>query len=87
MKKTQTENVILESYQDIELLVTYEYETTTQVEDFHGKQELSYTSVEITYVELVIAGEQVKFNAKGNILPHLTKKQIETLESELQILN
>lgn len=87
MKETRTENVILESYAGIELLVTYDYEESSQVEDFHGMQELTYSSATITYVELVIGGDSIAIDTKCNLLPYLTKSQIKSLESQLEVYN
>jgi hypothetical protein len=85
MTHTNTENVILDSYAKIELLVTYDYEQVTQIEDFHGRQELVHYDIDINNVELVIAGQVVNVGGKSNLFPYLTGKQLNEIQSELQI--
>jgi hypothetical protein len=84
-KQTQTENVILETLGNIELQVTYTYEDVRSTEECHGTHDTSYTDVSINYVELLIAGEGVKVNHRSNLLPSLTSKQINEIESMLQV--
>ena len=85
MKYTKTENVISESYANIELLVTYDFELVKQYEDFHGTQDTSYYEIEITNIELVIANKSVSINGEVNLLPYITSKQETEIKSELQI--
>jgi hypothetical protein len=84
-KQTQTENVILETLGNIELQVTYTYEDVRSTEECHGMHDTSYTDVSINYVELLIAGEGVKFNHRSNLLPLLTPKQVYEIEGMLQV--
>jgi hypothetical protein len=84
-KKTQTENVILETIGNIELQVTYTYEDVKSTEECHGMHDTSYTDVSIKYVELLIAGESVKVNLRSNLLPLLSPKQISEIEGMLQV--
>lgn len=84
-KETRTENVILESYGDIELLVTYTYEHIKSQEECHGIHDTSYLDIDISHVELIIAGESVKVNGKSNILMSLTPRQRNEIESQLQV--
>ena len=84
-KQTKTENVILESFGNIQLEVTYIFEEVKSTEECHGIHDTSYTNVDITYVELLIAGETVKFNQKSNLISSLTPKQINEIESMLQV--
>jgi len=84
-KQIKTENVILESYGNIELLVTYTYEEVRQVEEGHGYHTMTYTDVDITYVELVIAGESLRVNGESNLTNSLTPKQRSEIESQLHI--
>jgi hypothetical protein len=84
-KKTQTENVILETIGNIELQVTYTYEDVRSTEECHGMHDTSYTDVSIKYVELLIAGESVKVNLRSNLLPLLSPKQISEIEGMLQV--
>lgn len=85
MKYTKTENVILDSYADIELLVTFEYEYVKQEEDFHGTQDTSFYDIKITFIELVIAGNPLQIGNKTNLIPYLNGKQMTEIESQLQI--
>ena len=85
MKYTKTQNVILESYANIELLVTFDYELVTQQEDFHGTQDTSYYEIELTDIELIIANQSVTINGKVNLLPFLTGKQETEIKSQLEI--
>jgi len=84
-KQTQTENVILETLGNIELQVTYTYEDVRSMEECHGTHDTSYTDINITYVELLIAGEGVKVNHRSNLLPSLTPKQVYEIEGMLQV--
>lgn len=84
-KKTQTENVILETIGNIELQVTYTYEDVRSTEECHGTHDTSYTDVSINYVELLIAGESVKVNNRTNLLHSLSSKQVNEIEGMLQI--
>jgi hypothetical protein len=84
-KRTQTENVILETLGNIELQVTYTYEDVRSTEECHGMHDTSYTDVSIKYVELLIAGESVKVNLRSNLLPLLSPKQISEIEGMLQV--
>lgn len=85
MKETKTQNVILESCANIELLVTFDYELVVQQEDFHGTQDTSYYDIELTYVELVIANQSLSIGGKVNLLPYLTGKQEDEIRSQLEI--
>jgi hypothetical protein len=80
-----TENIILESYDEVELLVTYSYEEVRQIEEGHGFHDLSYTDVNVTFVELVIGGESVKMEGKANLLPHLNPRQLSKIIGQLSI--
>lgn len=84
-KETRTENVILDSYADIELLVTFEYLYVKQEEDFHGIQDTSFYDIKITFIELVIAGNPLQIGNKTNLIPYLSGKQMTEIESQLQI--
>lgn len=84
-RKSQTENVILETLGNIELQVTYTYEDIRSTEECHGMHDTSYTDVSINYVELLIAGESVKVNNRTNLLHSLSPKQISEIEGMLQI--
>ena len=84
-KQSRTENVILESYGNLELQVTYNSEYIRSSEECHGMHDTSYTDVDINYVELVIAGESLKVNGRTNLLHFLTPKQRSEIESMLQI--
>lgn len=84
-KQTRTENVILESLSNIELLVTYSYEYVLGTEECHGYHNTSYTDIDIEYVELVIAGESVTIKGTNNLVMSLTPKQRSEIESSLQV--
>jgi len=84
-KQTKTENVILESFGNIQLEVTYIFEEVKSTEECHGMHDTSYTDVSINYVELLIAGESVKVNLRSNLLPLLSPKQISEIEGMLQV--
>jgi hypothetical protein len=84
-KQTKTENVILESFGNIQLEVTYIFEEVKSTEECHGIHDTSYTNVDINYVEMLIAGESVKINNRTNLLHFLTPKQINEIESMLQV--
>jgi hypothetical protein len=84
-KQTKTENVILESFGNIQLEVTYVFEEVKSTEECHGVHDTSYTNLDISYVELLIAGEVVKVNQTSNLLSSLTPKQINEIESMLQV--
>ena len=84
-KQTKTENVILESFGNIQLEVTYVFEEVKSTEECHGVHDTSYTDININYVELIIAGEGIKVNHRSNLLPSLTPKQINEIESMLQV--
>ena len=81
--KSNTENVILDSFAKVELLVSYNYEEVIQYEECHGVHDTSYIDIDITYVELVIAGKGIGIN----LIQHLDSKQIQELQSNLQIEN
>lgn len=64
----------------IEILVGYDYEKSgPQIEECHGYHDVgNLVSVKLTSVEVIICGTGI------DILPQMTKKQIERIE---QILN
>lgn len=85
MKKTDTINILLDGFTKIELLVTFNYEFIRWQEEGHGIHDFSYTDVDITYVELVIAGKSVDLGKSNNLLPFLTHDQINALIDQLEI--
>lgn len=84
-KQTLTENILMDEFADVELLVTYTHTETRVTEEGHGVHTWYESEVEITYVELVIAGESVKVKEGTNLLPLLTKKQLGKIESNLSV--
>lgn len=84
MKSQQTQIIVDEN--GIELLVTFSYEYVLQIEECHGRHDMSYYDIEIESVELAIAGETIDFGKdKGNILPFLKNKQVKTIQEQLEI--
>lgn len=82
----QEKTQLISSDNGVELLVTFEYQEEIQIEECHGVHTIYNYDVEITYVEIVIVGENLVFpDKKVNILPLLNKKQLEHIENSLQI--
>ena len=83
MKRINTESILDEA--GIEMLVTYEYTEESQIEDFHGRQEISYVDVVITNIELIVSGHTFNMEGKYNLLPYLNEKQLKEITSQLEI--
>jgi hypothetical protein len=63
-----------------ELLIGYDFETTKREEEFHGFHTFYDQTIELTSVEIVIAGEGI------DILEKLTPKQRKAIVKELNDL-
>jgi len=63
-----------------ELLIGYDFETTKREEEFHGFHTFYDQTIELTSVEIVIAGKGI------DILDKLTQKQKQAIINELQEL-
>ena len=81
--KTYTQTVISEG--NIEMLVTFDYYWNDQVEEGHGVHDLSGWNVNLTYVELVVAGKTVRFNEESNVLKYLDLSQYLAILDEINI--
>lgn len=74
---------ILEGWGSVEIWVTYDTTYDSYHEEGHGLHSWQETEVDITYVEINIAGELLKIEGKDNFLPYLSKKQLQKIESLL----
>jgi hypothetical protein len=84
MKQEKTQ--VISHDNGVELLVTFDYQEEIQIEECHGVHTFYNYDIEVTYVEIVIAGENVVFpDKKVNILPLLNKKQLEHIEELLDL--
>ena len=81
--KTYTQTIISEG--GIEMLVTFDYYWDEQIEEGHGVHDLSGWNVNLTYVELVVAGKTVKFNGECNILKYLELPQYLAILEEINV--
>lgn len=63
-----------------ELLIGYDFETIKREEEFHGFHTFYDRTIELTSVEIVIAGKGI------DILRQLTPKQKQSIINELQDL-
>ena len=77
MKEKESELIVDEN--GIEVLVTYTTEAIKQIEEFHGIHDLSYTDVELTSVDVIIAGRGI------DILRFLDDKQMSVIKDNLSI--
>ena len=81
--KTYTKTLIEEG--GIEFLVTFDYSWQDQIEEGHGVHDLSGWDIQITFIELVVAGKTVKFNNEANILKYLDLDQYLAILGKIDI--
>lgn len=77
MKQKESELIVDEN--GIEVLVTYTTENITQIEECHGIHDLGYIDIELTNVEVIIAGRGI------DILHLMNDKQISVIKDNLSI--
>lgn len=77
MKEKQSEIILDEN--GIEILVGYTTEYIKQIEECHGIHDLSYDDVELTSVEVIIAGRGI------DIFRFLDDKQMSVIKDNLSI--
>jgi hypothetical protein len=82
-KQTFTDDLLAHTSVDVELLVTYERERTRHTEECHGLHIMVNDDCTLKSFHIRISGEDLLVNGQWDLMPFLTKKQIEDIENSI----